>query len=323
MYLSNAYAILITDMNRGTGYTILEVLIFIAISGFMLIAAMVAIGGRQQDVQFSQAARDFENKVNDIISDVEVGYFVRDAKFSCSVSGTTPPSPNIDYDPLSSETGNRQGQTGDCVLLGKTIVMGEEAVLSSNASDVVDKAVLRIFDMAGVRLDEDGNQVSTVEDAMPAPLLTGESPVTTYDLRYGLEVEKVVVYNESDSSKTESAEVLSVINIASAGSVADVANDIAPKAGSTSARVQTATFDSGISADTGINNFARDWRYAGDGESPEFTVIVICISGPNARDASGNVADSNWNNKETAALVIGSGGTTELIFDGAEEYCGA
>lgn len=312
----NAYAILKPGMKQGRGYTILEVMIFLAISGFMLIAAMVAIGGRQQEVQFQQAARDFEDKINDLISDVEVGYFVRDAQFGCRAVGTADPVPEIFFE--SGESGNVQGESGDCVLVGKTIIMGDEAEIST--SDVSDKGVLRIYDMAGVRLVNATTKEAAqdIEQMKPVPLSLPDVDVDTYNLRYGLEVEKVVRYDQDSPPQEESSKAVSIMNNAKAGTEIVEGTDASLSAGSTSAKVVMSTFSS-ATAGSGINDFVNTWRYAGDGETREFTSIVICVSGPDARGISGTV--TGWNHRQTAALVIQKNGNTQLIFDGAEEYC--
>lgn len=310
-------------MKRGRGYTILEVMIFVAISGFMLIAAMIAIGGRQQEVQFQQATRDFENKINDFISDVEIGYFERDAGFSCEATGIVNPEPDIDY--TSGLDGSVQGQSGDCVLIGKAIVMGEEPnVTTSDVNDEDKKATLRIFDMAGVRLiDQNTNEpAQNILDAKPKPLATASSPVNTYALRYGLEVEKVIQYDASLPPQEEAASVLMIMNNAQAGLTSTFESDDASvSAGSTSAKVLVGTFNDGISASTGLNDFTNNWRRMSDGGSPEFTTIAICLSGPNARGSSSTV--SNWNHRETAALLVGANGNSRLVFDDVEDYCDA
>lgn len=313
MIQSSAYAILKPDMKQGRGYTILEVLIFLAISGFMLFAAMIAIGGRQQDIQFAQATRDFENKINDYISDVEVGYFDRDERFSCGESAT-PRETDVQY----SATGpsGPVDQPGVCVLSGKVIVMADEGSISSNPTAVADKSKLRIINMVSLRLNELGRPANSVAESLPRPLIgDADYIIPTYDLQYGLEIEKVVLHDDANSTNSiEAAGVLAIMNNASAGTVAD--DDVAAEAGSTSTKVVMASFDAG-QANAGINELESFWRVAGDGKTSDFTDIAICMSGPNAR---GN-GPINWLHKETAVLVVSRTGNTQLILDGAERYC--
>ncbi len=294
-------------MNRGRGYTILEVLIFVAISGFMLIAAVIAIGGRQREVQFQQAARDFENKINDLIKDVSVGYFNRDSGFSCRAVNS---EPTISYDPSTSGQ-NVQGQSGDCTLVGKAVVLGAHDRLGANSLEVNDKQKILIIDMAGLRLTDELNssQTNNLLRSNPKPLYTSNSALQTYALRYGLAIEKVVLYDSNTDLKNPLRQnILTIMN--NDDSPPDT-QDKGPES------LSFVNITNGVSED--LFDFRRTWHYSGDQNSPSFTDIVACVSGPSARNTSDVV--TNWNHRETAALVIRQRGTTELVFDGSEKYC--
>lgn len=64
-------------MNRGRGrsggYTIVETMIFLAVSAVMFVAVMVLVSGRQGKVEFEQAVRDFESTISDLANDVSTG----------------------------------------------------------------------------------------------------------------------------------------------------------------------------------------------------------------------------------------------------------
>lgn len=97
----------------GKGYTILEVLIFIAVSSLMFVTAIVAIGGRQQQVQFSQGAREFDAKIQDIINDVTTGYFPTNETISCSIiNGEVQ---------VQSSSDQKLGTNDDCIYIGKAV----------------------------------------------------------------------------------------------------------------------------------------------------------------------------------------------------------
>lgn len=100
--------------NRG--YTILEVLIFLAISGFILVSALVVVNGRQEQVQYQQAVREIDSNIRAAISDVSNGYFPQ-TDFSCRNDGG-----NLI---ISSVSGSTQGTREDCVFAGKAIVPSE------------------------------------------------------------------------------------------------------------------------------------------------------------------------------------------------------
>lgn len=57
------------------GYTIVEVMIVIAVSGALLASVMTVIGGKQRSTEFQYGVREFQSLIQDIMNDVETGYF--------------------------------------------------------------------------------------------------------------------------------------------------------------------------------------------------------------------------------------------------------
>jgi len=95
------------------GYTIIEVVIFLAISAAMLLAASLLISGRQQKTLFTQSVVDFERQIQDIANDVSTGYYPADSRVNCTVTGSIAKA--------SYAGGNEQGSNSDCVFVGKLI----------------------------------------------------------------------------------------------------------------------------------------------------------------------------------------------------------
>lgn len=94
------------------GFTLVEVLIFLAISLFVLIAALGLIGSQQSRTQFTQGMRDAEGKIQSLINDVSSGFF-----------------PSVSSAVLCDSFTAAQGQNQNCIFIGKTIR------LTSNSSD--------------------------------------------------------------------------------------------------------------------------------------------------------------------------------------------
>ncbi|MDB5170237.1 MAG: hypothetical protein JWN82_633 [Candidatus Saccharibacteria bacterium] len=103
---------------RSRGYTILETMIFLAVSAAMFVSAMALINGRQQRTEFTAAVRDFEAAVNDIANDVSTGYYANATatgeRINCDVSG----SGNIQLKQSGSDT---QGKSLGCIFIGKAV----------------------------------------------------------------------------------------------------------------------------------------------------------------------------------------------------------
>jgi type II secretory pathway pseudopilin PulG len=106
-------------MRGGTdsrGYTIVEVMIFLAISGLMFVIAATFISGKQAKTQFRQAMNAISSDVLQTIDDVSNGYYPSVSNFSC-VAGAA-------GSPTFSGGSTEQGKNGGCVFLGKAIQFG-------------------------------------------------------------------------------------------------------------------------------------------------------------------------------------------------------
>lgn len=111
------------------GYTIVETMIFLAVSGAMFVSAMALVNGRQARTEFTTTVRNFEAVLADIANDVSNGYYTNateNAKqLSCSATST-----NIDnINPpviITSTTTNKQGTNTGCLFIGKAVQFGAE-----------------------------------------------------------------------------------------------------------------------------------------------------------------------------------------------------
>lgn len=135
-----------------SGYTIVEVMIFLAISGALLMAAMVMLSGQQAKTEFAQAARDFESRIRDIINDVSVGYYPNDGNIKCEAG----PAGVI----LSTSSGEL-GTNAQCIFVGKVIQFAPK----------LNPGSVRIYTVAGLRQTALGpgslREVNSLEEAVP------------------------------------------------------------------------------------------------------------------------------------------------------------
>jgi type II secretory pathway pseudopilin PulG len=106
-------------MNRGKGqvvtrlggYTIIETLIFLAVSAAMFVVAMGFVSGQQNKAQFVNAVRDFEQQLTDVANNVSSGYYEYPSGLTCDVDGTYTPQPG-------------SAGSGKCILAGVAIKLG-------------------------------------------------------------------------------------------------------------------------------------------------------------------------------------------------------
>ncbi len=94
------------------GYTIVEIMIVLAVSGFMFVIAANFINGKQEKAAFAQGSNDTASKLQNVVEDITDGHY-SDVPLQCTSSGGT----------LSASTSGigSQGENSDCVFLGKIV----------------------------------------------------------------------------------------------------------------------------------------------------------------------------------------------------------
>lgn len=140
------------------GYTIIEVMIVLAISGLMFLIAAQFINGKQEKTAFTAGVNEMASELQDVIEQVTDGRYT-DIPLNCRNNGiTTVPS-------VSGNAG--QGTNSSCVFLGKIVHFQGSSPAHSYEVDLV----------AGGRLDSLGNP-ATLQTAEPAILSNSEFIVT-------------------------------------------------------------------------------------------------------------------------------------------------
>ncbi|HET8991431.1 MAG TPA: type II secretion system protein [Candidatus Saccharimonadales bacterium] len=102
--------------SRG-GYTIVEVMIFLAVSGFMFVVAASFISGKQSSTQFVQAVNTVNAQIQQLITNVSDNNYAPTSLQCTSNSGGSPPL-------TITSTGGQQGTNLGCDFLGKVIQFG-------------------------------------------------------------------------------------------------------------------------------------------------------------------------------------------------------
>lgn len=123
-------------MNGGktkTGYTIVEVMIVLAISSMMFLASNAFISGKVSESSFRTGVNETASRIQDIINQVNSGQYT-DQPFNCSVDGGTG---NLVF---SAAASNNQGKNTSCVYIGKYIQFNNDSTytVSSLAAKKVD-----------------------------------------------------------------------------------------------------------------------------------------------------------------------------------------
>jgi hypothetical protein len=106
---------------KSRGYTILETMIFLAVSAAMFFSAMAFVSGKQNRTEFASAIRDAETSLNDIANDVSIGYYANTTttgqRITCqtTTNSTTPPVQ------VFTSAADRQGANMGCIFIGKAV----------------------------------------------------------------------------------------------------------------------------------------------------------------------------------------------------------
>jgi type II secretory pathway pseudopilin PulG len=183
---------------QKSGYTIVETLIFIAVSSGLFFAAMNAVGGRQQQVQFTQAVRNFDSQLKDIMNDVSTGFFPSQGNVSCSIALNAPAATRPVVGPRTGDEVTEQGTSDSCIFAGKALQFGP-----TSAEDTVDNNLIVVHTLVGRRNNPEGDDVSSIAEANPMVVAPTSETSTIPDfssqvlLDWGLRVNRVVVPTSS------------------------------------------------------------------------------------------------------------------------------
>jgi type II secretory pathway pseudopilin PulG len=162
----------VAGAGRADGFTIVETLIVLAVTGFLFLSAVLLFAGQSRKVEFVQAVQDIQAQLQQTISEVGAGYY-GNTGFNCSgVSGN-----------VNLTTGNNaQGSNTGCIFLGKAIQFGVRDT---------DPQGYYIYSIAGLQ-----DNAGTLASARPVAIARGNATNATANfpdaterkhLNYGLE----------------------------------------------------------------------------------------------------------------------------------------
>lgn len=163
-----------SGLRRGrqqqAGFTIIETMIVLAVTGGLFVAIAATLSGRQSAAEFTHAIQSIQSQIQQVVSQVGEGYYPNNANFTCTQTGNN----------ISISNGvNQQGTNGDCVFLGKVIQFSEKG---SNPE------AYRIYTIAGLRTAT-AVASSPFEGAAPSVVWVNPdytSYTTSQTLEYGL-----------------------------------------------------------------------------------------------------------------------------------------
>jgi prepilin-type N-terminal cleavage/methylation domain-containing protein len=139
-------------LQKGSrGFTIVEVMIVLGVSGVLFVAAAIMISGKQNQAAFNQAIQQMQSQMQQVINEVANGYFPSNANFQCTANAGGPVV-------LSSIGANAQGENAGCVFAGKVL---QFKVAGTNPEQY------NVFTLAGAQKDSTGKEVTSLAASVP------------------------------------------------------------------------------------------------------------------------------------------------------------
>jgi type II secretory pathway pseudopilin PulG len=183
-------------MKRGTipgGYTIVEVMIVLVVTGALFGSAVLLVQGQQAKTQFSQGLRDLDSQIRDAMNDVGTGQYPDTGNFDCLVSGSPG---NINFSSPAVPGGGGQGTKTSCTFIGKVMQFGVHKAQCTSSIDTDECDRFNIYTMVGLREKSGGGIIKTLKDARPTVLYQSSVPVVAnateqLTAQYGLHVTKI------------------------------------------------------------------------------------------------------------------------------------
>lgn len=162
------------------GYTLVEVMVVLAVSSFMFLIAAQFVNGRQARASFMDGVNGFTNKLQTIADQVNDGQFTDIDLGTCNVTGG-----GLTF----SGAGVKQGTNRNCVFLGKIVYFHNNGGSFPTAYET--------FNLAAGAKTSTGKLITKL-DATTAPF-TAPVPALTVDqpIYQGLEVRQMKVWDDT------------------------------------------------------------------------------------------------------------------------------
>ena len=145
---------------RHHGFTIVEVLIVLAVTTALFLSAAFLITGRQNQTEFDQAIQQVRSEIQQAVSDVTNGYYPNLNNFQCTVGASGPQ--------ITAATGVGQGTNSGCIFVGKVLQFG---VASTKPEQFL------AYTLAGLQ-SVGSNDSSSLADATPVVIAPSSSQPT-------------------------------------------------------------------------------------------------------------------------------------------------
>lgn len=166
-----------------SGYTIIEVMIVLAISGTILAAALIFFRGQQGETSFDVSVHDADSELTTRLKEVSTALSYFPDQYSCRFDNATKKIV-ITADPPANQGTNR-----DCIVLGKAFWPHK------------DSSDIDIYTVIGSRLEDGTGSITTnLDHALPT--VNGDLLKQTYTIGAATILSSQVLSNSGDTGTT-------------------------------------------------------------------------------------------------------------------------
>ncbi|MDB5165099.1 MAG: hypothetical protein JWL89_725 [Candidatus Saccharibacteria bacterium] len=159
------------NAKNSLGYTILEVMIVLAVSGVMFVIAANFISGKQGRTQFTEGVNELASTLQDTVEGVTDGQYT-DIDLKCTFFAASPPTSSTTTIGTAGSL-DHQGNQAPCVFLGKVLHFRED-----NGHGDPEKQQYEVFSIAGGRVGSDNKPITNLDEAGPTVIDTLTSQET-------------------------------------------------------------------------------------------------------------------------------------------------
>ena len=174
---------------KANGFTIVETLIVLAVTGALFLSAAALINGKEARTEFTQSIQSVQSQLQETINEVQSGYYPSEGNFTCSAASGVLQFTN---------SRNGQGTNKGCVFIGKVI-----AFLPASGNN---DQQFQIYTVVGLQKDSSGAEVSSLNDATAVVLAPNSvvpnvpNEVQTGGIEYATNADHMY-YNNDTSAK--------------------------------------------------------------------------------------------------------------------------